>query len=147
MRRTKEILRPRRRRIARSLSISVGTVHDYLPRAEAAGFKWPPPKGWDDGRLESALFQQPVAPGPPRKILTGPWAWSPASAARLCGHPSATAEGAQHVTLQLLWEEYQEADSQGYRYSRFCELYRLLARRARRSLNGAQAHRTLTEGS
>ena len=29
-----------------------------------------------------------------------------------------------HVTLQLLWEEeYQEANPDGYRYSRFCELY------------------------
>jgi transposase len=27
------------------------------------------------------------------------------------------------VTLQLLWEEYREANPDGYRYSRFCELY------------------------
>ena len=31
--------------IARSSSISVGTVHDYLLRAEAAGIKWPLPDG------------------------------------------------------------------------------------------------------
>ncbi len=29
----------------------------------------------------------------------------------------------RHVTLQLLWEEYREANPEGYRYSRFCELY------------------------
>ena len=29
----------------------------------------------------------------------------------------------RHVTLQLLWEEYCEANPDGYRYSRFCELY------------------------
>ena len=29
----------------------------------------------------------------------------------------------KHVTLQLLWEEYIEAHPDGYRYSRFCELY------------------------
>ena len=25
--------------------------------------------------------------------------------------------------MQLLWEEYREANQDGYRYSRFCELY------------------------
>ena len=28
-----------------------------------------------------------------------------------------------HVTHQLLWEEYRQANPDGYRYSRFCELY------------------------
>ena len=27
------------------------------------------------------------------------------------------------MTLQLLWEEYRQANPDGYRYSRFCELY------------------------
>jgi len=27
------------------------------------------------------------------------------------------------VTLQLLWEEYRQGNPEGYRYSRFCELY------------------------
>jgi len=116
MRRTKEILRLRfesglgLRQIARSLSISVGTVHDYLQRAETAGLKWPLPEGWDDTRLEAALFQQPPVPVLPRKT-----------------QPDYTAVHQQlqspHVTLQLLWEEYQESNPQGYRYSRFCELY------------------------
>jgi transposase len=30
----------------------------------------------------------------------------------------------KHVTLQILWDEYIEANPDGYRYSRFCELYR-----------------------
>jgi transposase len=30
----------------------------------------------------------------------------------------------KHVTLQILWDEYNDAHSDGYRYSRFCELYR-----------------------
>ena len=29
----------------------------------------------------------------------------------------------RHLTLQLLWEEYRQANPDGYRYSRFCELY------------------------
>ena len=31
--------------------------------------------------------------------------------------------GSKYVTLQLLWEEYRLANPEGYRYSRFCELY------------------------
>src|SRR5580692_8826019 len=30
----------------------------------------------------------------------------------------------KHVTLQILWDEYIERHPEGYRYSRFCELYR-----------------------
>src|SRR3546814_16971095 len=30
----------------------------------------------------------------------------------------------KHVTLQTLWEEYIEAHPDGYRYSRYCDLYR-----------------------
>jgi transposase len=29
----------------------------------------------------------------------------------------------RHLTQQLLWEEYRQANPDGYRYSRFCELY------------------------
>jgi transposase len=34
----------------------------------------------------------------------------------------------QNVTLQLLWEEYQQAYPEGYNYSWYCELYRSWAR-------------------
>ena len=30
----------------------------------------------------------------------------------------------KHVTLTMLWDEYIERHPDGYRYSRFCELYR-----------------------
>lgn len=30
----------------------------------------------------------------------------------------------KHVTLSILWEEYIASEPGGYRYSRFCELYR-----------------------
>ena len=30
----------------------------------------------------------------------------------------------KHVTLSILWDEYVERNPDGYRYSRFCELYR-----------------------
>src|SRR6185369_12133499 len=35
----------------------------------------------------------------------------------------------KHVTLQILWDEYIEQNPDGYRYSRFCELYRAWASR------------------
>jgi len=31
----------------------------------------------------------------------------------------------KHTTLMLLWTEYKEANSNGYQYSQFCDLYRL----------------------
>ena len=54
MRKTKEVLRLRfevglgLRQIARSCSIGLGTVHDYLQRAEAAGVTWPLGEDWDE---------------------------------------------------------------------------------------------------
>src|SRR5476651_2607553 len=74
MRKIKEVLRLRnelkldQRQIARSCSISVSTVHEYLKRAEAANVGWPLPDGWDDARLEVALFPSPgSSPKPPTK--------------------------------------------------------------------------------
>ena len=116
MRRTKEILRLRfesglgLRQIARSLAMSAGTVHDYLQRAEAAEVKWPLPEGWDDDRLEATLFRQTAHAVPPRKALP-----DFAMVHQQLQKP--------HVTLQSLWEEYEEVNPHGYRYSRFCELY------------------------
>ena len=59
MRKIKEVLRLRnelkleQRQIARSCSISVSTVHEYLKRAEAANLVWPLPDDWDDASLGS----------------------------------------------------------------------------------------------
>jgi len=67
MRKTKEVLRLRfevglgLRQIVRSYSIGLGTVHEYLQRAQAAGGTWPLGEDWDEERLEAALFG-----GPPR---------------------------------------------------------------------------------
>ena len=117
MRKIKEVLRLRyelkldQRQIARSCSISVSTVHEYLKRAEAAKVSWPLPDGWDDARLEAALFPCPETKPQPKK--------SPPDFAAV--HEQLRTH--RHVTLQLLWEEYREANPDGYGYSRFCELY------------------------
>ena len=98
------------RQIARSCSIGLGT--DYLHRAEAAGVTWPLSEDWDEDRLEAALFG-----GPPR---ARPAALPMPDFAELHQqrqiHP--------HLTQRLLWEEYRQANPEGYRYSRFCESFK-----------------------
>ena len=68
MRKLREVLRLRfelhlgYQQIGRSCAIGVSTVCKYLKRAEAAGLTWPLPEGWDDARVEAALFPRS---GPP----------------------------------------------------------------------------------
>lgn len=45
----------------------------------------------------------------------------------------------KHVTLQLLWQEYKQANPGGYQYSQFCELYRRWAKKTELVLR--QTHR------
>ena len=120
MRKLKEVMRLRfelhlgYQQIGRSCAIGVSTVHKYLKRAEAAGLTWPLPKDWDEARVEAAVFLRAVPPAG----LTQPSRSQPDFAAiheQLRRH--------RHLTLQLLWEEYREANPDSYRYSRFCELY------------------------
>jgi L,D-transpeptidase catalytic domain len=62
MRKLREVMRLRfelhlgYQQIGRSCAIGVSTVCKYLKRAEAAGLTWPLPEGWDDARVEAALF-------------------------------------------------------------------------------------------
>ena len=119
MRKIKEVLRLRhelglgQRQIARSCSISQSTVHEYLTGAEAAGVTWPLPPDWDDRKLEEVLLGGRPEPNS-RRTHTAPD----------FNAIHQQFEHHRHVTLQLLWEEYREGNPEGYRYSRFCELYR-----------------------
>ena len=119
MRKIKEVLRLRydlglqQQEIARSCSIAQSSVHRYLERASAAGLSWPLPKDYDDRRLNELLF--PAEP-------TGDLA--PARAPLDFAEIQRQLQSHKHVTLQLLWEEYRQSQPEGYRYSRFCELYR-----------------------
>jgi len=119
MRKLREVLRLRYelklsyQQIGRSCAIAVSTVHKYLKRAEAAHIQWPLPEDWDAVKLEAMLLPHaatsqsapPSRPGPDFASIHQ----------QLQEH--------KHLTLQLLWEEYREANPEGYRYSRFCELY------------------------
>ena len=120
MRKLREVLRLRfelklgYQQIGRSCSIGVSTVHKYLKRAEAAGITWPLPEDWDEARVEAMVF--------PRReptIAEHNPARTPPDFAAI--HEQLRSN--KYVTLQLLWEEYRQANPDGYRYSRFCELY------------------------
>jgi transposase len=121
MRKLKEVLRLRfelklgYQQIGRSCSLAVSSVHKYLKRAEAAGLGWPLPSDWDDARLEAELFPPATAPEPSEQEARRSQPDFAAIHEQLQQH--------RHLTLQLLWEEYRQANPDGYRYSRFCELY------------------------
>ncbi|MGA8342591.1 MAG: IS21 family transposase [Candidatus Sulfotelmatobacter sp.] len=119
MRKTKEVLRLRfelglgQRQIARSCGMGLGTVHDYLERAATAGIGWPLPAGWSEEELEAKLFgNQPVQARTVRQRPQPDW---DTIHQQLRQH--------RHLTLQLVWEEYRQANPEGYRYSWFCERY------------------------
>jgi transposase len=123
MRKLKDVLRLRfeldlsHRQIARSCDIGLGTVHDYLQRAEAAGVKWPLPEGWDEQRLEAALFAVNQPSNPPKAEEDS------GKALPDFAKIHEQRQRHRHLTLQLLWEEYKQANPDGLGYSRFCELY------------------------
>jgi transposase len=103
------------RQIARSLSIPHSSVANYLSRTRAAGLTWPLPADLTDSALEARLF--PVIPVR-RSIPLPDFA---AMHAELVGH--------KHLTLELLWQEYKQCYTDGYQYSRYCELYGRWARK------------------
>ena len=112
MRKIKEVLRLKfelglgHRQIARSCSIGVATVHEYLSRANQAGIGWPLAEDWDEQRVEAALYGD--KPGGVRQPERNAPDFSAIHEQR---------QKSKHVTLQLLWEEYREANPDGYHYA------------------------------
>jgi transposase len=106
---------------ARVIALEVGvgrtTVQDYLARANAAGLGWPLASDLTDEALEQLLF-----PAPSRKLGARHYP-EPDWAALVCEMKR------PGVSLSILWEEYDAVHPQGYRYSRFCELYGAFERR------------------
>jgi transposase len=122
MRRIREVLRLHfeaqlnERQIAKICSVGKGTVRRYLKRITAAGLSWPLPADLDDATLEHRIFPPPLPVAPGSRPL-------PDFAVM---HKELKSR--QNVTLQLLWEEYQQAHPEGYNYSWYCDLYRKWAR-------------------
>ena len=131
MRQIREILRLKfdrqlaNRSIARACTMGAGTVSDYLSRARRVGLTWPLPESLDDSQLETLLFPPPAARG---VVRVAP------DFVRV--HEELKRHG---VTLQLLWTEYIGNQPEGYRYSRYCELYHRFAARLNPSMR--QVHR------
>jgi len=117
MRKIKEVLRLHslglsQREIARSCVIGQSTVSDYVKAAESAGLQWTQIADWSQARLQEALLPKQAGPGSRQRLPLPDFA---AVHAELQTH--------KHLTLQLVWEEYRTTHPEGYRYSRFCELY------------------------
>lgn len=100
----------------RAVGVRIGvgptTVRDTIRRFSLAGLNWPVADGLTDAELEAKLYGIPgVKPGR-RKQPEPNWSMVARELKR------------KHVTLQVLWEEYIAAHPDGYRYSRWCELFR-----------------------
>lgn len=99
------------RQSSASLEVPFSTVADYVRRAKAAGLSWPLPEDMDDDVLEARLF--PRASQAKKERPLPDWA-----------QVHRELKAGKHVTLQLLWYEYREANPDGLAYSQFTERYR-----------------------
>ena len=100
------------REIARRVGVAPSTVRLTLGRCSAAGVAWPLDADLTDAMLEQRLFTNAgVKPGH-RRHEAPDWASVHREMKR------------KHVTLSVLWEEYIALRPGGYRYSRYCDLFR-----------------------
>ena len=100
------------REIARRLGMAASTVRETLQRFRAAGRTWPLAEDVTDEALETTLYGAAGTKQGHRRHAEPDWAGIHRELKR------------KHVTLSILWDEYIERHPDGYRYSRFCELYR-----------------------
>jgi transposase len=119
MRHVREVLRLKfvggvpTREIARRLGIAPSTVRTTIRRFQAAGLSWPLSEEISDAALEAKLFPEAGTKQGHRREREPDWASLHRELKR------------KHVTLSILWDEYIARNPEGYRYSRFCELYRI----------------------
>ena len=118
MRRVREILKYRfeeelgYKAISYRVGVVPSTVRETLKRVAAAELSWPLPDDMSDGALEAALYREAGKKSGFRRCPEPDWPKLHREMQR------------KHVTLQILWDEYIAAHPDGYRYSRFCDLYR-----------------------
>jgi transposase len=105
------------RAIGRALGVARSTIQDNLRRAQASGIAWPLPAELTDDVLEQRLFARPGTKAGLRRRSEPDWGML----ARELKRPG--------VNLMVLWEEYRQAEPDGYGYSRFCDLFREFERR------------------
>jgi transposase len=118
MRRVREMLRLNRdaglgvRDVARRTGVAPSTLREMLGRFERSGLGWPLPLDLSDADLETRLYGRNGTKQGHRRRPEPDWSALNREMKR------------KHVTLQILWDEYIDANPEGYRYSRFCDLYR-----------------------
>src|SRR5436190_12068519 len=100
------------REIARRIGVAASTVRATIKRFQAACLSWPLSEEMTDAALEARLFANAGAKRGYRRQIEPDWVNIHRELKR------------KHVTLAILWDEYIERNPEGYRYSRFCELYR-----------------------
>jgi len=105
------------REIGRTLSVARSTIQDNLRRVQSSGMGWPLPDELTDDILEQRLFARAGTKAGLRRRSEPDWG----TLARELKRPG--------VSLTVLWEEYREAQPEGYGYSRFCDLFREFERR------------------
>jgi transposase len=114
------------REIALRLGIAPSTVRETVKRFQAAGLTWPLAEDVTEQALEARLYGTAGTKRGHRRVGEPDWAAIHRELKR------------KHVTLSMLWDEYIEQHPDGYRYSRFCELYR--AWEGRLSVTMRQSH-------
>jgi transposase len=101
-----------KREVARRTALASSTVRATIARFQSLGLTWPLPETVTDSELEAKLYKNAGKKQGHRRIAEPDWAILHREMKR------------KHVTLSILWDEYIEVHPDGYRYSRFCELYR-----------------------
>ena len=115
MRKVRDLLRLKHtlgmslRQISEATGIGKTVVGEYVRRAGVIGITWPVPEEIDDTELERRLFPVAGEPATPRAAID--WRQVHEEMKR------------RSVTLVLLWQEYRAEQTDGYGYSRFCDLY------------------------
>ncbi|MBP8191937.1 MAG: IS21 family transposase [Aquabacterium sp.] len=109
------------RQIGAALGISKSTVSEIASYTRAAALDWEQAQQLSDEELQARLYRPPVARQ--SRHLEPDYAHL---------HGELKRPG---VTLQLLWEEYQQQhQGAAYKYSAFCEKYQQWAKRLKRSM-------------
>ncbi len=85
------------------MGVSPSTVRETLRRFEGAGLGWPPPLDLSDADLEARLYGEAGTRQGHRRRAEPDWAALNRELKR------------KHVTLQMLWDEYNDANPDGYR--------------------------------
>ena len=101
------------RAIGISCNVGRQTVANYVALAKLSGINWEVDKKLDDNELETKLY------GGRKKESTNKRGGKPAPD---CEYVD-TELKRSGVTLQLLWSEYKQENSDGYQYEMFCLLY------------------------